>query len=358
MQPDTLSHLVSKSYIELKGITNSLNSPIIITSHKQADPDALGSAILLYSLLRMISSVDVTILLPTRSKQTEKIISNYNLENIIQEHVNDNYSVKDYCIILVDTNQPLITDLSSIFSQNDSKNIWESCKTRIILDHHLLTEETTDIETIKIIYPDYSSTSELAYDLLLESKIEIPSKNIIAVGLLGILFDTKRLILANAHTLRRVASMLEYLESSVEDYLVLLDNEKEHSERTANVKTAQRNKLVVLQEQYLLSLSFVSSYESSSARSLLYLGSDIVAVVNRGKKEIRISFRSTKNFFEDTGLHCGELANYMAEKYSGTGSGHPTAAGCNLAINNSNNELFDAITEYITKYLESRQKKD
>lgn len=355
MQPRLLALTVSQSYSKLKSVIEKHSGPIVITSHKQADPDALGSAMLLYYILKNISQSDIQIVMPTLSKQTDKITSEFNFQDSIQKKILSPMVLKETCIILVDTNQPLITDLGSIFANEDSLFVWQSCKTRIIIDHHLLENQPANTETVPIVYPKYTSNSELVFELLVESTLPMPGKGILSVGLLGILFDTKRLQLASATTLQNVAKILEELQATVEDYIHYLENFKEFSERVANVKTAQRNKLVILQEAYLLSLSFVSSFESSSARALQYLGSDIAVVINRSKEEIRISFRATKRFYEATGVHCGELAKMVAEQFSGTGSGHPTAAGCNLTPQPSNNELFDFITKSILKNMESKK---
>lgn len=341
-------------YAELVSLVSNHTGPILITSHKQADPDALGSAILAYYLLKTSTSNVISIVLPTKSKQTERILATYSLASIVRETLDSDQSPDKYAIVLVDTNQPAITDLELIFQQEDSVEVFKQASLPIIIDHHLPSEDITTLAKLELILANYSSASELLLDLVVESKIEIIDKTILAIGLTGILFDTKRLLLAGPDTLRRVQFMLEILGGTIEDYLFVLDNQKDYSERVANVKAAQRNKLVILEEKYLLSLSFVSSFESSSARALQYLGSDITAVINSSKKEIRISFRATKKFHAETGLHCGELAQYLAEKYTGTGSGHPTAAGCNLPVapvKKTNNELFDEITMYATKHV-------
>jgi nanoRNase/pAp phosphatase (c-di-AMP/oligoRNAs hydrolase) len=363
MQVENNSESISNHFMNLKSFLLSNKKPIIITSHKQADPDALGSAIVIYELFNLLLNSDsmqseeekfeIKILLPTQSKLTERIISYYKLEKMVLKELLDVKLPMNYCVTLVDTNQPLITDLELIFKNFDSKDIWNTLTSTIIIDHHLVQDQERKTADIEIINIEYSSASELALDLLLESRIEGHDKQILLIGFYGILFDTKRLQLANAATLAKVSYLLNILGGTIEDYLFLLDNEKEYSERVATIKAGQRNKIVILKEKFLLSLSFVSSFESSAARSLLYLGSDIVAIINRGKKEVRISFRAQKKFFDETGLHCGKIASYIAETYSGTGSGHTTAAGCNIPSTNTNNELFEAITNFISRYIES-----
>ena len=254
-------------------------NPILITSHKQADPDALGAGILLYFIVKTFSKADISFLLPSQSKQTTNIINSFVLGEIITQDFSSFTDPKKYCIVLVDTNQPLITDLNKIFKSDNSLAVWNDCKTRIIIDHHLYLEKDHALTEMQLLAPNFNSASELVYELLKKSNIAKLDKKFLSIGLLGILFDTKRLILANTRVLTNVAQILSSSEETIEDYLAYLDNEKDYSERIANMKSAQRNKLVTLQEKYLISFSFVSSFESSSARALQYLGSDLAAVV-------------------------------------------------------------------------------
>lgn len=351
MQSLDTSTIISDFIVQFFGFLKSNTNPIIITSHKQADADSLGAGILIYHLIKTVSTSQVSLVFPSFSKQTERIISSFSLEKLIKKDLDSGQDPENYCIILVDTNQPAITDLNMIFRSGDSTEIFNSCKTRIIIDHHLQSENSQQSIDFQLILTSFNSASELAYTLIKQSTITIADEVFLALGLIGMLYDTKRLVLANARVLATVSDILSKTNKSIEDYLPYLDSEKDYSERIANLKAAQRNKVVMLRDSYVVSLSFISSFESSSARSLQYLGSDLAAVLNRGKKEVRISFRSSKKFHKETNIHCGELAQYLAEKFSGTGSGHTTAAGCNIAITSPNNDIFDAIIEYLEKQI-------
>lgn len=348
------SNVILTFFTEFHSFLQSSSQPILITSHRQADPDALGAALVLYHLLKSLTDVEIAIVLPTVSKQTEKLISSFSLSDTVKRSLNTDTKAKQFCIILVDTNQPAITDLQLIFDSNDNLEIWRLCKTRVIIDHHLQSEKDAFEIDYQLLVTEYKAASELVYDLYKQSGIAEPDKTILSVGLLGILFDTKRLILANARVLKTVAHILSITGETIENYLPYLDSDKDYSERVANLKAGQRNKLVIIEEKYLLSLSFISSFEASAARSLQFLGSDIAAVLNRQKNEIRISFRSSKKFYEETGVHCGELTQELAKMYSGTGSGHPTSAGCNITTNSTNNEIFESIIEKISKQVKLR----
>lgn len=330
-----------------KSFFKANSNPVLITSHKQADPDALGAALVVKEVLQPYSKSDIQIVFPTQSKLTEKLVSIFQLKNVVVKTLSNLKPVDLYTIVLVDTNQPDITDLQLLFSVSTSLDAWNNCGGKIILDHHLPTNVEQESINASLIVPEVNSASALAYKVFLKEKLIPSNVYVLKLALIGILFDTRRLVLADSRIVFLVADLLDKLGGSTENYLQYLESEKDYSERIANLKAGQRNKVVFFRDKYIVSLSFVSSFESSSARSLQYLGSDLAGVINRGKEEIRISFRSTKKFYEQTNIHCGELARYIAKIYSGTGSGHTTAAGSNIGIASSNNEIFETIIKYI-----------
>lgn len=331
-----------------------IDLPIIITSHSQADLDSLSSALLLRELIKNYNFLKETyVILPKISKLTQKAIITYDLEIFLTPFGEIKSSVENFLLILVDTNQPDITDLDIIFPDQNKLSCWNDSKAKIIIDHHLLTQR--DIKSdISIIKPNYCSTTEIILDYYNLNKDINHKQEILSISLLGILFDSKRLALVNSSTLIKIAGLLETLGGTLQKYMNFFYNEREYSQRIASLKSGQRNEIVKIHNKFLISLSFVSSYESSAAQSLISLGSDISAVANISENEIRISLRSTIQFYEKSKVHCGELANKIGEIFDGTGSGHPTASGCNIKnykrkfkSDKPKKVLFDFIIDYI-----------
>lgn len=350
------------AFEKISTLISDSHAPVLIISHSQADPDSLASAILFRFLMQEMTnnSIHFFITLPKISKLTERIIQQLRLDEFLSSPSNlPSHNIQDYILVLVDSNQPKITDLSTIFDKQDNITLWNLCKFKFIIDHHIVEDKSIPVD-VMIVNDNYCSSTEILVEMLLQRNlIKAENKQILSIALLGILFDSKRLRLANNQTLHKVAKILSILETKIDDHIKYLDYIKDYSERIALLKVAQRNKLISLNyknQVKLISLSFVSSFESSCARSLLQLGSDFSAVLNMSNSEIRISFRSTNSFYEDTGVHCGELAKEMALSFSGTGSGHPTASGCNLTITTDKkskakvkSEIFDSIIKYLKK---------
>jgi nanoRNase/pAp phosphatase (c-di-AMP/oligoRNAs hydrolase) len=101
------------------------------------------------------------------------------------------------------------------------------------------------------------------------------------------------------------------------------------SERVARLKACRRAKLFTVND-WIIALSHVSAYQASAARAIIELGSHVAVVAGQKNENIEISLRSTREFYEKTGLHLGkDVAKPLGESLHGMGGGHATAAGVN-----------------------------
>jgi nanoRNase/pAp phosphatase (c-di-AMP/oligoRNAs hydrolase) len=61
------------------------------------------------------------------------------------------------------------------------------------------------------------------------------------------------------------------------------------------------------------------------------LGAHLAIVAGKRNDELTISFRATRDFASETGMHLGtDLANPLGMRMNGMGGGHVTAAGANV----------------------------
>jgi len=85
------------------------------------------------------------------------------------------------------------------------------------------------------------------------------------------------------------------------------------------------------EDDFLFVVSHSSSFESSVARALIDLGADFAAVIARpSSSELRVSLRCTKSFSNSYSVNLGQLSQFVASRFGGTGGGHQTAAGMNF----------------------------
>src|SRR3972149_3758652 len=123
------------------------------------------------------------------------------------------------------------------------------------------------------------------------------------------------------------------------------------SERTARIKACRRAKLVKIND-WIIAFSHVSAYQASAARALVDLGAHVAAVAGKRDDGVEVSFRCTREFNMDTGIHLGrDIANPLGELLKGMGGGHAAAAGANGigSVEKALKQCMQLFTEQLSK---------
>lgn len=305
MQIDELTKLLSAARV------------VLLLCHQNADPDAICSAYAMSSLIGELKPelrVEISAA-EGPSKLSKRLLSRIRVELVDSPH----FDLAD-AVILLDTN--------TLKQLGD----WEQTvrnlgKPIIFIDHHAPHPDSLAVASLSISGEDTSSTCEVVYRLFKEARIT-PSKTVALALFLGIAFDTRHFVIARSSTFKAAAELLD-AGVSVEEALSLLTLPMDPSERVARVKAAQRTELKVV-SGWLIGYSKIGSYQASAARALLALGVHVAVVGGEAKGAVRISLRSTKEFYEGTGVHIGrDVAKPLGEFVHGMGGGHSTSAGVN-----------------------------
>jgi nanoRNase/pAp phosphatase (c-di-AMP/oligoRNAs hydrolase) len=285
--------------------------------HHNADPDAICSAYALASLLRHSRpSLEVEVgAAHGISRLSKHVLSYLPVEIKLQPNVD-----KAEAIVLLDTN--------TIQQLNDlAEKVKASKAPLIVIDHHAAHPETQRLAKICITNEEASSTCEIVYDFYKQIGLK-PGENEAKALFLGITFDTRHFILANSSTLKNIAELID-VGVNARETLSLLSLPMDFSERVARLKACRRAKLFTVSD-WIIALSHVSAYQASAARAIIELGSHVAVVAGQKNENIEISLRSTREFYEKTGLHLGkDVAKPLGESLHGMGGGHATAAGVN-----------------------------
>ena len=62
------------------------------------------------------------------------------------------------------------------------------------------------------------------------------------------------------------------------------------------------------------------------------MGAHVAVVAGKKQKKIQVSFRASRDFYIETGVHMGrDLAKPLGEFFGGMGGGHSLSAGANGA---------------------------
>ncbi|MDF1540965.1 MAG: DHHA1 domain-containing protein, partial [Candidatus Thorarchaeota archaeon] len=198
----------------------------------------------------------------------------------------------------------------------------------LIIDHHEENPQIHEIADYTIIKSDRSSACEVLTELHIQ--LDVPITKLSADLLMtGMLFDTRRFFYADQKTLETAVSLIEYgadYNACVRALIIKADR----SERIARLKAAGRLNIHNVGE-WLVVTAKIGAYEASACRGLIELGADVAIVGGKPSKNVvRISTRSTQEFYKVTGVNLGtDVMEPIGEVIDGKGGGHPNAAGAN-----------------------------
>lgn len=290
---------------------------VLLLCHQNADPDALCSAYAFQGLLkRFTPDTVVEIALGQGVSKLSK-----NILNCMPIAINAKPSVENAeALILLDTNT--VQQLGEL-----AESVTKSSAPIIVIDHHAPHPDTLQRARLSITNEGASSTCEVVYDFFKQANIK-PNLNEAKALFLGIAFDTRHFVLANASTLRTIADLCDS-GLKPQETLAMLVSPMDFSERVARIKACRRAKVVKL-GSWIIALSRVSAFEASAARALVDLGAHAAAVAGQRNSNVEISLRCTQEFNKETGLHLGkDIAKPVGELLQGMGGGHAAAAGAN-----------------------------
>ena len=292
---------------------------VLLLTHHNADPDAIGSAYVFQSLLAKCRP-NMTAEIGTG--QGISRLSKHILKRIpITVNTQPNVEKADV-IVLLDTNT--IHQLGKL-----AERVTKTKAPIIVIDHHAAHQQTERIAKLCLTNEEASSTCEMVYNFYKQLNIK-PDLNEAKALFLGITFDTRHFILANSSTFKTISELID-IGVNPQEELSALALPMDFSERVARMKACRRAKLITI-ENWIIALSHVSAYQASAARALIDLGAHMAAVAGKKNEKIEISLRCSRDFNQITGIHLGRnIAKPLGEYLKGMGGGHATAAGVNGA---------------------------
>jgi nanoRNase/pAp phosphatase (c-di-AMP/oligoRNAs hydrolase) len=303
--------------MNIRELLKNVKNPLII-GHHNADPDAVCAMIAFERLYRMINPEGTpTLIADDSSRLSNQVLRHFAPDVSIPKKSDKTHDFH----VLIDTNSrfQLGPDLQD--------TVTDPNKT-LVIDHHEPNPEIESLSKHQIVHSDKSSTCEILVDVYNELEIEIDSDTANLL-LAGMLFDTRRFFYADSNTLKAAIKLIEAganYEQCVKSLLIRPDR----SERIARLKAAGRVK-VHLVGDWIVAISKINAFEASTCRGLIELGADVAIVGGNPRKDtVRLSSRSTRPFFETTGINLGtDIMDPIGEMIDGEGGGHANAAGAN-----------------------------
>jgi nanoRNase/pAp phosphatase (c-di-AMP/oligoRNAs hydrolase) len=304
---------------EIVALIDKLDAKLaVLLCHHNADPDAIGAAYAFKGLLqRLRPNLETEIAAAAGPSKLSKAMM-----AVLPVELTDQPRIEAAdLIVLLDTN--------TLQQLDEWSTRITAVQPIVVVDHHASHPETEERATLSVSDETVSSTCELVYRLFKEAKVE-PSLDEAKALFLGISFDTRHFIIATSDALKVVA---ELVESGVnaQETISVLSLPMEPSERLARLKAAERIKLLKVND-WLIAFSHVSAYQASACRGLISLGAHVAVVAGKKQNKIQASFRASRKFFDETGVHMGrDLAKPLGDFLGGMGGGHAVSAGANGA---------------------------
>lgn len=294
---------------------------ILYLCHRNADPDALGSA---FALKEAIGG---TIGVIDGCDRVATVLA----RQLNIEFVSD--PAGEYDLVLV-------VDTSTLAQLNGFP-----LKNYAVIDHHAST--SLNENSAFYLHRNKSSTAEIVLGVLNIMGAPIMRRAAFAL-IAGIITDTGNFKHATSDSFKAVAELIELSGigySEVMDALSTLP--QDISMRIAFLKAAQRS-VIERVDDWVIVTSQVSSFGGAAASNLISIGADVAFVASKEGDQVKMSARARKCAI-NAGVNLARLMEEISVKYNGTGGGHEGAAG--MDVQGDADQILASCTDYIKKSL-------
>jgi len=294
---------------------------ILYLCHRNADPDALGSAFALKEAIGgTIGVIDGC------DRVASVLARQLNIEFVT------NPTGEYDLVVVVDTST--LAQLNGFLLKNYA-----------VIDHHATT--SLNESSTFYLHRNKSSTAEIVLGVLNIMGAPIMRRAAFAL-IAGIITDTGNFKHATSESFKAVAELIELSGigySEVMDALSTLP--QDISMRIAFLKAAQRS-VIERVDEWVIVTSQVSSFGGAAASNLISIGADVAFVASKEGDQVKMSARARKCAL-NAGVNLAKLMEEISVKYNGTGGGHEGAAG--MDVQGDADQILASCTDYIKKSL-------
>ena len=319
-------------------------SNVIIMPHKNADMDAIGSAIGVVKLVRMRGKTPY-IALNSVNMSIRNIMARINEEESLKGVVKPEGEL----IGLVDEKTLLIVVDHHKKSISEAPDLVDQIKDRVVIDHHRRSGEFIESTELVFLEPYASSTSELVTELFTYMTDNVVLSKFEAEALLaGITVDTKNFTVQTGVRTFEAASMLRRFGADPEvvkkyfkeDYLVIKNRAD-----------------IVRQSEIFMDDTIIGILEDKVDNSILIAAqaADEMLSIN-GMKASFVAVKVSNNETHVSARSLGEISvQLIMEKLGGGGHLNQAATRIDLSVDLAVEELKRKIKEYKDEENESKK---
>jgi nanoRNase/pAp phosphatase (c-di-AMP/oligoRNAs hydrolase) len=290
--------------IDESGFYNHLldHHKILYLCHRNADPDAIGSAFALKEAIGGTVGV-----IDGCDRVASLLAKHLNIEYIINP-VN-NYDL----VVVIDTST--LGQLNGFQLNNYG-----------VVDHHATT--ALNENALFYIRRNRSSTAEIILGIL--KSIGAPIMRRVAFALMaGIITDTGNFKHANSDSFKAIAELIELSGIEYGEVIDVISSvPQDVSMRIAFLKAGQRA-VIERSDELIIVTTQVSSFSGAAASNLISTGADVAFVASKKEGVVKVTARARKSAINE-GVNLARIMEDISKKYNGTGGGHEGAAGMDV----------------------------
>ncbi|MCE4608677.1 MAG: DHH family phosphoesterase [Caldisphaeraceae archaeon] len=283
---------------------------IVITSHANADVDAISSSFLMQSICMELNK-KCCVHFESISKEAKIVLDKLGIGSLQCKDLNVNQ------IVILDTaNVSQMGEIGKTLIRKEIK--------KLLIDHHK-EGELSKIVNLYYVDNEASSTTEILVELMEMLSIR-PDKDIATLAIMGILADSGNLERAKLSTFRSLVYLIDHGGNYKKAKKILREAfgfvNEEFPARMARLKALSRTMLGKVCGNLIIALSEVGAYESDASRIIIDIGGDIAITLNEkrkgiGRGSIKISERAVER-----GVDASRIAKRLSTFFNGSGGGH------------------------------------
>lgn len=319
-------------------------SNVVIMPHKNADMDAIGSAIGVVKLVRMREKT-AYIALNSVNMSIRNIMARLNEE----ESLKDVVKTEDELNALIDNKTLLIVVDHHKKSISEAPDLVDKIKGRVVIDHHRRSGEFIESTELVFLEPYASSTAELVTELFTYMTDNVVLSKFEAEALLaGITVDTKNFTVQTGVRTFEAASMLRRFGADPE---VVKKYFKEDYEVLKNRADIIRKSEIYMDD------TIIGVLEDKVDNSILIAAqaADEMLSIN-GMKASFVAVKISNNETHVSARSLGEISvQLIMEKLGGGGHLNQAATRIELSADLAVEELKRKIKEYKDEEKESKK---
>ena len=313
-------------------VSENRDTRVMLTFHSIGDADSAASSIVLSKAFRNSEVVTPDAVTASTMRIINKV--GYSADVISKDFMED-----AQLIVMLDVNN--FYDCGAFEPRLSGFN-----GDILIIDHHAETD-VSNSNVHAFNDESYNSASSIVLDLLkaLGVAISPDDAKLLAIGIIS---DSAELRNADARTFAQIGELLKMSNASYQSILGNIEATPSPEIRARTINDLFKSSISI-EGDLLVMYGRAHQHANIAGDDAIKIGADIAIFYAENEGRITFSARMRQGLDKELGVHLGELMKRLAYIISGTGGGHPCAAGAYGTRTGMAQEFINSMMENILK---------